>query len=82
MTPRRIDSVPVLVRPPYDPWRMFEEVPSRALFPRAGIAGPTRRGPHAGSRRPLFSEQPRGISPFTVDFLSSTESFLTCGGLS
>jgi hypothetical protein len=55
MTPRRIVWVSVLVRPPHNPWRMFEEVPSRALFPRAGVAGPTRRGPHAGPRRPLFS---------------------------
>ena len=52
---RHIDSVSVLVRPLRNSWRMFEEVPSRALFPRAGIAGPTRRGPHAGPRRPLFS---------------------------
>ena len=52
---RRIDSVSVLVRPLRNSWRMFEEVPARALFPRAGVAGPTRRGPHAGPRRPLFS---------------------------
>jgi hypothetical protein len=51
MTPRRAEWVSVLVRPPHNPWRMFEEVPSRALFPRAGVAGPTRRGPHAGPRR-------------------------------
>ena len=51
----RIDSVSVLVRPLRNSWRMFEEVPSRALFPRAGVAGPTRRGPHAGPRRPLSS---------------------------
>jgi hypothetical protein len=52
---RHIDSVSVLVRPLRNSWRMFEEVPARALFPRAGVAGPTRRGPHAGPRRPLFS---------------------------
>jgi hypothetical protein len=52
---RRIDSVSVLVRPPYNSLGMFEEVPSRALFPRAGVTGPTRRSPHAGPRHPLCS---------------------------
>jgi hypothetical protein len=67
MTPDRVEWVSVLVRPPQNSWRMFEEVPSRALFPRAGVAGPTRRGPHAGLRRPLSSasaaSQPQRILP-------------------
>ena len=32
------------VRSPHNPWRAFEEAPSRALFLRAGSVGPKRHG--------------------------------------
>jgi hypothetical protein len=43
-----------LGRAPHNPWSSFEEAPSRALFPRAGVAGPMRCGLNLRPRRSLF----------------------------